>query len=102
MTRTACWSGKLKYFGSDACELVEARAGVSSQQDPVGCGGRGGDHHVVCGSRPSFRHRCYRQARMHPGDAHVLWLGGTARSTRQASVVVADDLFQRPVVGAAP
>lgn len=48
MTRTACWSGKLKYFGSDACELVEARAGVSGQQDPAGGGGRGGYHHVVC------------------------------------------------------
>src|SRR5579859_2458186 len=78
MTRTACWSGKLKYFGSDASELVEARAGVSGQQDPAGCGGRGGDHHVVCGSRPSFRHRCYRQARMHPGDAYVVWLDGKA------------------------
>jgi hypothetical protein len=22
--RVPCWSGKLKYFGSDACELVEA------------------------------------------------------------------------------
>jgi hypothetical protein len=76
--RVPCWSGKLEYFDSDACELIEARAGVSGQQDPAGCGGRGGDHHVVCGSRPSFRHRCYRQARMHPGDAHVVWLDGKA------------------------
>jgi hypothetical protein len=37
--RVPCWSGKLKYFGSEACELVEARAGVSGQQDPAGCGG---------------------------------------------------------------
>jgi hypothetical protein len=33
MTRMARWSGKLKYFGSDACELVEARAGVSGQAE---------------------------------------------------------------------